>query len=40
MRCLKICPSYEKKVNSFMIKVVFKKMDAACEERKENELFM
>lgn len=40
MRCVKICPSHARKVNSFMIKVASKKMNAACKERKENELFM
>ncbi len=28
------------KVNSFMVKVALKKMNAACQEEKENELFI
>ena len=40
MRCVKICPSHSRKVNSFMVKVASKKMNAACQEEKENELFI
>lgn len=40
MRCVEACPSHSRKVNSFMVKVASKKMKAACQDRKENELFI
>lgn len=40
MRCIKICPNNARKVNSLMVKVASKKMKAACEEKKKNELFI
>lgn len=40
MRCIEICPTHSRKVNSFMLKVASKKMTAACQDRKENELFI
>ena len=40
MRCINICPNKARKVNSLMVKVASKKMKAACEEEKKNELFI
>lgn len=40
MRCINICPNNARKVNSLMVKVASKKMKAACEEKKKNELFI
>lgn len=40
MRCINICPSDARKVNSLMVKVASKKMKASCEGRKKNELFI
>lgn len=40
MRCINICPSSARKVNSLMVKVASKKMKAACAEKKQNELFI
>ena len=40
MRCIQICPSNARKVNSLMVKVASKKMKAACAERKNNQLFI
>lgn len=40
MRCIDICPNKAQKVNSLMVKVASKKMNAACAERKGNELFI
>lgn len=40
MRCIKICPSHARKVSSLMVKVASKKMEAACAERKNNQLFI
>ncbi len=34
MRCVKICPSHSRKVNSCMVKDASKKMNAACQEEK------
>ena len=40
MRCVEVCPSHSRKVSSLMVKVASKKMKAACQDRKENELFL
>lgn len=40
MRCIHICPNDARKVNSLMVKVASKKMEAACRENKKNELFI
>lgn len=40
MRCVKVCPHGARKANGFMVKVASKKMESACRERKDNELFM
>ncbi len=40
MRCISICPHNARKVNSPMVKVASKKMEAACAEKKKNELFI
>ena len=40
MRCIKVCPSHARKVNSLMVKVASKKMEAACAQQKKNELFI
>lgn len=40
MRCIDICPNNARKVNSLMVKVASKKMEAACTDRKINELFI
>ena len=40
LRCINICPNKARKVNSLMVKVASKKMKAACEEEKKNELFI
>lgn len=40
MRCINICPNNARKVNSLMVKVASKKMEAVCREKKENELFV
>lgn len=40
MRCVNACPNHSRKVNSLLLKVASKKMKAACEKRKENELFI
>ncbi len=40
MRCVKVCPNHSRKVNPLMVKVASKKMKAACQDRKENELFI
>lgn len=40
MRCISICPHNARKLNSLMLKVASKKMEAACSEKKKNELFI
>lgn len=40
MRCVEICPGKARKVNSFLVKMASKKMKAACEKKKDNELFI
>lgn len=40
MRCISVCPNNGRKVNSLMVKVASKKMEAACADRKKNELFI
>lgn len=40
MRCINVCPSKARKVNSLLVKVSSKKMKAVCEKKKENELFI
>lgn len=40
MRCISICPSHARKVNSLMVKVASKKMEAVCAQQKKNELFI
>lgn len=40
MRCINICPNNARKVNSLLVKVASKKMNAACESKKQNELFI
>ena len=40
MRCINVCPNKSRKLNSFLVKVASKKMEAACKNRKENELFI
>ena len=40
MRCINICSNHARKVNSLMVKVASKKMEAACAEKKKNELFI
>lgn len=40
MRCINVCPSKARKVNSLLVKVASKKMKTACEKKKENELFI
>ena len=40
MRCINICPNNARKVNSLMVKIASKKMEAACKEKKKNELFI
>lgn len=40
MRCISLCPNNARKVNSLMVKVASKKMEAACSEKRSNELFI
>lgn len=40
MRCIKVCPQQARSVNSLLVKVAAKKMQAACADRKKNELFL
>lgn len=40
MRCVNVCPNHSRKVSSLLVKVASKKMEASCEKRKENELFI
>lgn len=40
MRCIKVCPSHSRKISSLMLKIASKKMEAACQSKKENELFI
>lgn len=40
MRCIHVCPNKARKLNSILLKVASKKMEASCEKRKENELFI
>lgn len=40
MRCISVCPNNGHKVNSLMVKVASKKVEAACADRKKNELFI
>lgn len=40
MRCVEMCPNHSRKVNALMVKVASKKMKDACQDRKENELFI
>ena len=40
MRCVEVCPKQARKVNSLMVKVASKKMEATCRNRKNNELFI
>lgn len=40
MRCMNVCPNEARKLNPVLLKVASKKMKAACEQRKENELFI
>ncbi|MDY4669179.1 MAG: EFR1 family ferrodoxin [Oliverpabstia sp.] len=40
MRCVDVCPNNSRKLNPILVKVASKKMEAVCEKRKENELFI
>ncbi|MBS6521310.1 MAG: 4Fe-4S binding protein [Clostridiales bacterium] len=40
MRCINVCPNESRKLNSILVKVASKKMEAVCKKRKENELFI
>lgn len=40
MRCLQVCPQKARHVNSMMLKVASKKVEAACKEAKNIELFI
>lgn len=40
MRCVKICPSHARKVNSLMLKAASCKLKEPCREPKKNELWL
>lgn len=40
MRCISVCPSKARKINPLLVKVASKKMEAVCEKKKDNELFI
>lgn len=40
MRCVAVCPKHARSVNKLMLEAASKKLQAACESRKENEFFL
>lgn len=40
MRCVKVCPRGARSVSPLMLKAASKKMEAACAQKKPNELFL
>lgn len=40
MRCIQVCPTHSRKLNSLMLFVASQKMKKSCAQRKENQLFL
>lgn len=40
MRCIDVCPNKARKLNPILLKVASKKLEAACQKRKDNEVFV